>query len=107
MRFLTAKKVKCFVVFSQGHPYLDGFYIKIPHSRNGISEGKKIIEKIKKHHEVGAFSASHDAPMYDIVISERDELISEADQRGIRSYEFVLSNDILAGYQTLLQLLGM
>jgi hypothetical protein len=104
--FLKKKGVDDFVVFSQGHPYLDGFYIKIPSSKHGIERAQEIIDRVKKHHEVGAFSARDDKPTYTVVVSENNELISRADQMGIMSFEFVISKDILAGYQALLQLLS-
>ena len=55
IKYISANKISCLVIFSQGHPYLDGFYIKIPASKNGLEKAKEIIENVKNKHEVGAF----------------------------------------------------
>lgn len=106
IEYMFANKIPRLVIFSQGHPYLDGFYIKIPASKKGLEKAKEIIEHVTNKHEVGAFSAKYDKPTYTVITADENELISQADRVSISAYEFFISNDILAGHQALLKLLN-
>jgi hypothetical protein len=105
VRFSEERRIDLFILFSQGHPYLDGFYVEIPSKGNQSDKSDSIIRQVAKHHEVGAFSASFGKPTYVITRAGSDELISKISEKNIEAYRFMISQDIWAGYRAALALL--
>jgi hypothetical protein len=106
IKFLEMKRIKLLVLFSQAHPYLDGFYIEIPSVVKKFDKSQQIVKEVAEHgHEVGAFSEKFDKPTYSVVSAGADELISIASRKGIESYRLMISQDIFAGYRATLALL--
>jgi len=107
LKFSEQKKIDLFILFSQGHPYLDGFYIETPSTVNRSEKSDKIIKKVaERGHEVGAFSAKFDEPTYAVISAGANELVSQISEKGIEAYRFVVSQDIWAGYRAALTLLA-
>jgi hypothetical protein len=105
IRFSEERRIDLFILLSQGHPYLDGFYVEVPSKGNRSDKSDSIIRQVAKHHEVGAFSASLDKPTYAIIRAGSDELISKIREKNIEAYRFVISQDIWAGYRAAMVLL--
>lgn len=106
VNFLEKEGVSLLVVFSQKHPYLDGFYVHVPSVDMEHDRSRQIIKEVVKHgHEVGAFCSRYDKPTYSIVRGDKGEMISLVARKGIEAYEFVVSQDIWAGYRAALTLL--
>ncbi|MDH5746469.1 MAG: hypothetical protein OEZ21_05900 [Candidatus Bathyarchaeota archaeon] len=106
INFLEKEGVDLLVVFSQKHPYLDGFYVDVPSVDMECDRSRQIIKKVVEHgHEVGAFCSKYDKPTYSIVKAGEDEMISLAARKGIEAYRFVVSQDIWAGYRALITLM--
>lgn len=104
--FLERREVSLLVIFSQSHPYLDGFHVYVPSVNMQHDKSRQIIKEVAKHgHEVGAFCSSYDKPKYSVVRAGEDELVSLAAIRGIEAYRFALSQDIWAGYRAMLTLM--
>jgi len=107
LRFVEVQNIDLVILFSQKHPYLDGFYIHVPSAGNRIDRSKEIIsEVIRCGHEVGAYSVRRDRPFHTIVKAGDDELISMLADKGIETYRFVVSKDIWAGYRAALTALN-
>jgi hypothetical protein len=107
LNFLIENKINLFVIYSQAHPYLDGFYLETPATINVYDKSQQIIDEVvKKNHEIGAFSNKYDKPTYSIITAGTNELISIAREKGIESYRFMISSDIWAGYRAMLVLLN-
>ncbi len=106
LQFIETQETDLVILFSQKHPYLDGFYIHVPFANNRIDRSKQILSEVAKcGHEVGAYSVRRDRPFYAIVKADDDELISVLANKGIEAYRFVVSQDIWAGYRAVLTLL--
>lgn len=106
LRLAEQKRIDFFIAFSQGHPYLDGFYVEIPSRGNFCDKSITVVREVSDHgHEVGVFADKFGKPTYAILNAGPSELISQMSEKGIEAYRFAVSKDIWAGYRATLALL--